>query len=864
MLQFLPLVLALLPSALCSEQSPRSRSTESSSLERAASRQLGQPNENVKSADIVLHTVKLEAGTWLVLAIARGLENDVVSFTPEFEVKGGTVTDVKPKQVDISRKKAEAFYVKIMFDGSFANVRLNVRQPATDVVLASASPCPVIPLSGEWQTWLQPGIEDHTQLTALPDDDVPWETTLVPEYFDEIGVRWYRKRVFIPPHFEGVDFTFDVGAIDDADATFFNGTNIGTTWGWDKPRSYNVPSDLIRWGATNTLVVAVHNANATGGLYKPPIRLVPNIGTPPAPLFRLHVLSERDRRPPRTIAAAQPLRPMVVRDGVLEYERGGEVNLWGVNYYLQTGEDYRKTRDQKLDHRKAIEEDFDHWEAMGVESIRMHVFDTEISDRAGNILENDHLDLIHYIFHKANEKQIYIMLTPIAWWWSWCRNDDAFSLKTPKDAYPLWPDQWPILANYYTQFLTHVSPYTKRRLVEEPCLSVIELFNERTHTTWAEITTGTGNQTYEMSPERIRLAHDGIRANFARFLPGPEWQTKLTYEFYTYVHLRDYIDTMVEVIRQTGSKHPVAFFKDWWHGVGSRAYYQVGVADSRADIVTVGQYPGGLPEDTFEPVNDGKNVIAGLRNISLEDCFHDRPRAVYEFDAANTLDRVTVYPVMARYFRHLGVQMAHQFQYDPISVGHVNAAWQCHYLNYLYTPRKAASFMIFGEAFKRIPRGEIYAEGNGDHVFGVAAVSHKRNVAILCDDDIYMQTGVTDWSPLPIPAAPSRVVAIGNCPFFDYDGNGIVDLRIDGKMATLRVNPDVVVLRKLLGEKSWHGAPLDDPLRRLEMNERNFRMKMPVWRGARVERVGDDTRTVVHGAEGNVILEPGTYRLLRN
>jgi hypothetical protein len=105
--------------------------------------------------------VRLEAGEWLVLGIARGLKSDIVRFTPEFEVAGGTLAEWEPKQVDISRKKAEAFYAKIRFDGSFCDVNLDVRQTGTDVVLASTSPCPVIPLSGEWQAWTQPGLKDH-------------------------------------------------------------------------------------------------------------------------------------------------------------------------------------------------------------------------------------------------------------------------------------------------------------------------------------------------------------------------------------------------------------------------------------------------------------------------------------------------------------------------------------------------------------------------------------------------------------------------------------------------------------------------------------------------------------------------------
>lgn len=46
----------------------------------------------------------------------------------------------------------------------------------------------------------------------------------------------------------------------------------------------------------------------------------------------------------------------------------------------------------------------------------MYVWDTEITDSLGNLLENDHLCLYDYLLYKLKERNIKIMLTPIAFW----------------------------------------------------------------------------------------------------------------------------------------------------------------------------------------------------------------------------------------------------------------------------------------------------------------------------------------------------------------------------------------------------------------------------------------------------------------
>ena len=81
--------------------------------------------------------------------------------------------------------------------------------------------------------------------------------------------------------------------------------------------------------------------------------------------------------------------------GVLRWQDdGGEVALFGVNYYTPCQWNYRDIKALGLSHEKVIEQDVAHFARLGLDALRLHVFDREISDRDGNLLDNDHVRLL--------------------------------------------------------------------------------------------------------------------------------------------------------------------------------------------------------------------------------------------------------------------------------------------------------------------------------------------------------------------------------------------------------------------------------------------------------------------------------------
>jgi len=699
---------------------------------------------------------------------------------------------------------------------------------------------------------------------APPGDDAGWKAAEVPGIVQDTGVTWFRTRMTVPDGLQDMPLRVFLTAVDDNDVTFFNDARIGATEGWNKPREYAVPSAAVRWGKTNTLYVAVDNRCWSGGIYRSPVLLTAGQDrTLFTSYFDLPKQKEADRAQagtigprlpagtmaPRPAAGTPQPRPLHVEGGVLRYPDGAEPALWGVNYYTQSWSQYESLRSAGVDHRQAIIDDFDDLERMNIDIVRIHVFDREISDGDGNLVPNEHLDLLDRIVAECDKRGIYLMLTPIAWWGSPGSQPNAFSRATPKQAMGLWPERWAAQANYLRQFLAHKNPHTGNRLVDEPCLALFEIINEPDYWTLEQIRKREPGNAYGEDPASNLRGLDGARAAWERFVPDPAWRTGEMYAWFRYDTIRRYIDTMVGAMRETGAKQPIAYFRTWWAGNPDivRA-----IADSRADAFTIGAYPGGLPAT---PVNDAKNLLGETKDWDLEQCLAAKARLVYEFDAPGSLHQISTYPALARQFRGLGVQAASQFQYDARDVAAWNPDWPQHYLNLRHTPERAVSHMIAGELFRRLPRGARMELPDDDVVCPPGAFSFGKNAALICAPDCYMQARPAGWQPLEAPDSPKKIVSVGSCPYFDYEGTGVAFLEINGNKAKLTVYADVDRLREDLT-----GTP-EAPLTRLVEREHPFRMKMKGWEKAKAVRLTD--QRAVTANESGWLIKPGDYDLSR-
>lgn len=88
-----------------------------------------------------------------------------------------------------------------------------------------------------------------------------WESAGLPGHD---GVVWFRTEFTLPENWKDVPLELHLGPIDDADTTWVNGVEIGSTSGWNTARVYPVPARLVREG-TNTIAVRVLDTGGGGG-----------------------------------------------------------------------------------------------------------------------------------------------------------------------------------------------------------------------------------------------------------------------------------------------------------------------------------------------------------------------------------------------------------------------------------------------------------------------------------------------------------------------------------------------------------------------------------------------------------------------
>ncbi len=126
---------------------------------------------------------------------------------------------------------------------------------------------------------------------AFAASDSEWESAYVPAAWgaspggeawrDYDGFAWYRCFVWIPPGWDGQRFILELGRIDDADETFFNGELVGAAGSMppeyegdaQRQRRYVVPPDAVRAGGWNLIAVRVYDHGGAGGIIGGPLQL---------------------------------------------------------------------------------------------------------------------------------------------------------------------------------------------------------------------------------------------------------------------------------------------------------------------------------------------------------------------------------------------------------------------------------------------------------------------------------------------------------------------------------------------------------------------------------------------------------------
>jgi hypothetical protein len=185
----------------------------------------------------------------------------------------------------------------------------------------------------------------------------------------------------------------------------------------------------------------------------------------------------------------------VDKNGIIRWHKDqSEVQGFGVNYTLPFAHAYRMAQRLDISHEEAIQQDVYHFARLDLDLYRVHVWDTEISDSVGNLLQNEHLRLFDYAVNEMKKRGIKFVITPIAYWGNgWPEKDfdtPGFSSKYGKAQCLTHPEAIKAQENYLSQFLNHTNPYTGIAYKNDPDIIAFEICNEPHHNgTYAEVTT---------------------------------------------------------------------------------------------------------------------------------------------------------------------------------------------------------------------------------------------------------------------------------------------------------------------------------------------------------------------------------------
>ena len=504
--------------------------------------------------------------------------------------------------------------------------------------------------------------------------------------------------------------------------------------------------------------------------------------------------------------AAAPADRTAVHDGkgVLRWaDDAGEVAVFGVNYYTPFHDEYVETGRRGFDHKEIIRHEVAHLRRLGLNAIRLHCFDREISDRQGHLLDNHHLELLDFLVAECASNGIWTVLTPIA---AWGRTSgeatNGFSFAANRRRLSSEPDLVAVQQRYEEEFVRHVNRFTGRRYADDPAVLCFELINEPSYPDG-------------FTPEQIA----------------------------------GYANALLDGIRRSGTRKPV-FYNAGWGGGKSLTCAPL----LRTDGVTCECYCTGLRAGA---ALEGPQ-LEKVRSISLK---RDDPRLagkarlVYEFDAADTPGSY-MYPAMARLFRSEGVQSATQFQYDSMPLADDNPSYKTHYLNLVYTPAKAMSLAIAAEAFRRLPRGTPFAPEKDEMSFPPFRVNAAKDVSEMATETDYLYSS-TPLTPPPASERLRRVWGCGSSSVASSDGNGCYFLdRVGTGLWRLQVYPSVrTVADPYTGLPCLKTAILADSPR-LTVRLPDLGTEFAVW------RTTDGTR-VAQAQKGAFSVPPGDYVLTR-
>jgi hypothetical protein len=423
-------------------------------------------------------------------------------------------------------------------------------------------------------------------------------------------------------------------------------------------------------------------------------------------------------------------------NGVMRWSSdNSELHGFGVNYTLPFAHEYRMAKKTGIPLEDVVRQDVYHMARLDLDFYRVHVWDTEISDTLGNIINNDHLRLFDFTLNEMKQRGIRFIITPIAYWGNgWPERDEqtpGFSHKFGKGACLTNAAAIEAQSNYLHQFLNHVNPFTKIAYKDDPFVIGFEICNEPHH---------------NEAPDKVTL----------------------------------FINKMVASMRTTGCTKPI--FYNMSHSIHLVDAY----LNSNVQGGTFQWYPTNLVANHQINGNFLPHAETYLIPFADQSKFKKMAKIVYEFDPADVGTNI-MYPAMARAFREAGMQLATQFAYDAMCWAPFNTNYGTHFMNLAYAPHKAISLKIASAVFHNV---QMFQKQSNKSQFEAFNISYPEDLAEWVTNEKFFYSNNTTSKPTDLSDL-KEIAGCGSSPLVKYSGTGayFLDKLSDG-VWRLEVMPD--------------------------------------------------------------------------
>lgn len=479
--------------------------------------------------------------------------------------------------------------------------------------------------------------------------------------------------------------------------------------------------------------------------------------------------------------------PFSVSEQRIVDRNGREVRLWGVNYYAPFNHHYAALKAKGVSIRRAIDRDLEDFRLMGVQLVRMHLFDRELTDAEGNLLDNEHLALLDYLIERLHQEGIYVMITAMAWWNSTLLQGGlregyaqvtlgdvegaGFAAYCPKHML-IWHTRFlEAQERYLRQLFAHKNVFSGRTLPEYEHVALVEVLNEPEYPD-ARLMHSIEERREGLQSNPIRRREGELLDLYAQHLAqcGRADSDDERNAFAAGL-LDRYLRRMFGVVEEFFGRR--ALKAHIFYGFTEPHFRQVLATSAHIDVLSLSFYsdlgryytPSErlIPDQLLcENGSYAQYVRGDVRGIG-------RPLVSYEWAMTCTLTGFD-HMAAARVMASLGVQCAAYFTYTPRDLGDYNPGWVMQYMNLYHTPRRAVGFAAAGAVFRQTPMGApIPASDTQWREEGCYALDVRADFCAAQEGDTLYWAGEGDFA---VRGMPSRILAQGSCPYARREGNG--------------------------------------------------------------------------------------------